>query len=129
MRLSYNANNKEFARELRKNMTPQEKKLWYEFLSKHKLRFYRQKTIDNFIADFYCPKAGLIIEIDGSQHYTEEGIAKDEFRTEILEGYKLIVIRFTNNQVETVFDGVCAYIDMVVETRVTPTTVKRSPSP
>ena len=116
MHLSYNPNNKPLARALRKNLTPQESKLWYDFLSKHRIRFYRQKTIDNFIADFYCPKAKLIIEIDGSQHYTEEGIAKDEFRTEILEGYDLKVIQFTNHQIDSMFDGVCSYIDEIVTT-------------
>ena len=76
----------------------------------------RQKAIDNFIADFYCHKAKLVIEIDGSQHYTEEGEQNDEFRTEILEGYGLTVIRFTNRQINTNFYGVCAYIDRVVTT-------------
>ena len=118
MHLSYNPNNKPLARELRKNLTPQESKLWYDFLSKHNPRFYRQKTIDNFIADFYCPKAKLIIEIDGSQHYTEDGIARDEFRTEILEGYDLKVIRFTNRQVDTLFSGVCAYIDEIIKSTI-----------
>ena len=57
----------------------------------------RQKAIDNFIADFYCHKARLIIEIDGSQHFSDEGLQKDEFRTEVLEGYDLKVVRFTNH--------------------------------
>lgn len=118
MHLNYNSDNKHLARELRKNLTPQESKLWYDFLSKHELRFYRQKTIDNFIADFYCPKAKLVIEIDGSQHYTEEGKAKDDFRTEILEGYDLKVIRFTNRQVDTLFSGVCAYIDEIIKSTI-----------
>ena len=86
MSLDYNEKNITLARNLRKNATPQENHLWYDFLSKYEIRFQRQKAIDNFIADFYCHKAKLIIEIDGSQHYTEEGRQKDEFRTEILEG-------------------------------------------
>ncbi len=77
--------------------------MWYDFLSKYEVRFQRQKAIDNFIADFYCHKAKLIIEIDGSQHYTEKGRQKDTFRTEILEGYDLKVIRFTNHQIDTNF--------------------------
>ena len=89
--------------------------MWYDFLSKYEVRFQRQKAIDNFIADFYCHKAKLIIEIDGSQHYTEEGRQKDEFRTEILEGYDLKVIRFTNRQINTNFSGVCKYIDSAVK--------------
>lgn len=71
--------------------------------------------IDNFIADFYCPEAKLIIEIDGSQHYSEQGLEKDQFRTEILVGYGLRVIRFTNLQIERNFRQVCLYIDEVVQ--------------
>ena len=115
MSLEYNKNNITLAKNLRKNATPQEDHLWYDFLSKYEIRFQRQKAIDNFIADFYCHKAKLIIEIDGSQHYSEEGLQKDEFRTEILEGYNLKVIRFTNHQINTNFNNVCEYIDTVVK--------------
>ena len=115
MSLNYNKNNITLAKNLRKNATPQEKRLWYDFLSKYEIRFQRQKAIDNFIADFYCHQAKLVIEIDGSQHFTEEGKEKDEFRTEILEGYDLQVIRFTNNQINSNFRGVCEYIDIVVK--------------
>ena len=115
MPLKYNGKNIILAKNLRKNATPQENHLWYDFLAKYEIRFQRQKAIDNFIADFYCHKAKLIIEIDGSQHYTEEGRQKDEFRTEILEGYDLKVIRFTNRQINTNFHGVCKYIDIIVK--------------
>ena len=115
MSLKYNKDNVERAKELRKNATPEENHLWYDFLSKYKIRFQRQKSIDNFIADFYCHQAKLVIEIDGSQHYTESGLKKDEFRTEILEGYNLKIIRFTNIQIHTRFSGVCEYIDKVVK--------------
>ena len=115
MSLDYNKNNIVLAKNLRKNATKQENHLWYDFLSKYEIRFQRQKAIDNFIADFYCHKARLIIEIDGSQHYTEEGRKNDEFRTEILEEYGLTVIRFTNHQINTNFRGVCDYIDAVVQ--------------
>ena len=115
MSLDYNEKNITLAKNLRKNATSHENHLWYDFLSKYKVRFQRQKTIDNFIADFYCHKAKLIIEIDGSQHYTEQGKQKDEFRTEILKGYDLKVIRFTNRQINTNFRGVCEYIDAVVK--------------
>ena len=115
MSIKYNKQNITFAKNLRKNATKQEKHLWYDFLSKYEVRFQRQKAIDNFIADFYCYKAKLIIEIDGSQHYTEEGQKYDEFRTFILEGYNLRVIRFTNEQIDKNFIGVCEYIDMVVK--------------
>ena len=116
MSLGYNKSNIVLAKNLRKNATKQENHLWYDFLSKYEVRFQRQKAIDNFIADFYCHQAKLIIEIDGSQHYTEEGIKKDEFRTEILEEYGLMVIRFTNHQINTNFRGVCDYIDYIVRT-------------
>ena len=115
MSLDYNEKNITLARNLRKNATPQENHLWHDFLSKYEIRFQRQKAIDNFIADFYCYKAKLIIEIDGSQHYTEEGRQKDELRTEILEGYGLKVIRLTNRQINTNFRGVCEYIDAAVK--------------
>ena len=114
MSLDYNEKNITLARNLRKNATPQENHLWYDFLSKYEIRFQRQKAIDNFIADFYCYKAKLIIEIDGSQHRTVEGSQKDEFRTEILEKYGLKVIRFTNKQINEDFIRVCEYIDAVV---------------
>ena len=115
MSLYYNKKNIILAKNLRKNATREEKHLWYDFLSKYEIRFQRQKTIDDFIADFYCHKAKLIIEIDGSQHYTKEGSQKDEFRTEILKGYDLKVIRFTNRQITTNFRGVCEYIDAAVK--------------
>ncbi len=118
MPLKYNGYNIPYAKELRKNMTKHEKHLWYDFLSGFEPRFQRQKAIDNFIADFYCHKAKLVIEIDGSQHYTEDGLEKDIFRTEILEGVGLKIIRFTNYQIDTNFDGVCEYIDMVVKSSI-----------
>jgi very-short-patch-repair endonuclease len=115
MSLDYKKKNIILAKNLRKNATPQENHLWYDFLSSYPIRFQRQKAIDNFIADFYCHKAKLIIEIDGLQHSTEEGKKNDEFRTEILESYDLKVIRISNRQINTNFRGVCAYIDSVVK--------------
>ena len=115
MSLNYNEQNITLAKNLRKNATPQENHLWYDFLSKYEIRFQRQKAIDNFIADFYCHKAKLIIEIDGAQHYDEKNKQNDEIRTEILEGYDLKVIRFTNRQIDTNFRGVCEYIDAIVQ--------------
>ena len=115
MSLDYNDKNIVLAKNLRKGGTPQEKHLWYDFLSKYEIRFQRQKAIDNFIADFYCHKARLVVEIDGAQHFSIEGQQKDEFRTEILEEYDLKVIRFTNRQIEDDFRDVCEYIDAVVK--------------
>ena len=115
MSLEYNKKNVILAKNLRNNATPEENHLWYDFLRGYTPRFQRQKTIDNFIADFYCYKAKLVIEVDGSQHHASEGKVRDEFRTEILEGYDLKVIRFTNRQINTNFHGVCKYIDIIVK--------------
>ena len=115
MSLDYNKKNIILAKNLRKIATPQENRLWYGFLSKYEIRFQRQKAIDNFIADFYCHKAKLVIEIDGSQHHTNKGKEKDEFRTIILEGYDLKVIRLSNRQIDEDFNFVCRYIEYVVK--------------
>ena len=115
MSLDYNKKNISLAKNLRKNSTPQEKHLWYDFLSEYEVRFQRQKAIDNFIVDFYCHKAKLAVEIDGSQHDTEQGRKQDAFRTEALKGLGLKVTRFTNRQVDTDFSGVCRAIDSAVK--------------
>jgi len=91
--------------------------LWYDFLSKYPVRFQRQKPIDNFIVDFYCHRARLIIEIDGAQHYETEQIEYDKDRTARLEGLGLKVIRFINSDIDNNFDGVCAFIDKEVNER------------
>jgi len=114
MSLPYDGDHIPLARGLRKNATRQERHLWYDFLSSYRVRFQRQKAIASFIADFYCEKAQLVIEIDGSQHYTEKGKQYDRFRTECLENSSLKVIRFTNRQIDRHFRGVCQYIDMAV---------------
>ncbi len=107
------------AKTLRKNMTKEEKHLWYDFLRNYPVRFLRQKVIDNYIVDFYCHSARLIIELDGSQHYEEKGILKDKIRTEKIDQRNLTVIRIPNSEVNKNFEAVCNYID---------TAVKESPS-
>jgi very-short-patch-repair endonuclease len=102
------------AKELRKNATMPEKKLWYEYLRFFKPRFLRQRPIDNFIVDFYCASHKLVIEVDGDSHFTEEGQEYDLERTKILEGYGLTVIRFTNDQVMNSFEGVCTEIERLI---------------
>ena len=92
------------ARNLRKNMTKEEKHLWYDFLKSYPVRFLRQKVIDNYIVDFYCHSARLIIELDGSQHYEEKGLLKDKIRTERIEERKLTVVRIPNNEVNRNFE-------------------------
>ena len=99
-------------------MTKQENHLWYDFLSEYPVCFQRQKTIDNFIVDFYCFSARLIIELDGSQHYSLEGQAYDTQRTEMLEKYDLKVLRFTNVDIDKNFYGVCTAIDLEVKLRI-----------
>ena len=96
-------------------MTPWERKLWYEFLGLYPIRFQRQKAIGDFIVDFYCAKARLVIELDGSQHYIESEMLKDRIRTERLEEFNLTVIRIPNNEVTENFEGVCEYIDSYVK--------------
>ena len=105
----------ENARYLRRNMTKEEKRLWYDFLKDYPIRFLRQKVIDTYIADFYCHKARLIIELDGSQHYEENAVIKDKIRTQRIEKRDLTVIRIPNIEVNKNFDGVCLYIDMIVK--------------
>jgi very-short-patch-repair endonuclease len=117
MPLPYNKKLTPRAIALRKDSTPQENKLWYRFLNKYPVRFKRQKPIDNFIADFYCDSAMLIVELDGSQHFTEDGRQYDETRSRILEHYGLQVLRFTNSDVDTNFDIVCEQIDETVKQR------------
>ena len=118
MSLPYKGELIKTAKALRKNMTPEEKHLWYDFLRTYPIRFQRQKTIKSFIADFYCHGAKLIVEVDGSQHFTEQGLAYDEERTGILKEFDLEVIRFSNYDVKTNFEGVCARIDKVVKERI-----------
>jgi very-short-patch-repair endonuclease len=109
--LPYNPNLIEKAKELRKNMTSAEKKLWNNYLKTLKIRFLRQRPIDNFIVDFYCANLKLVIEIDGESHFTDEAKYYDEQRTSVLESYGLQVIRFTNEEVFKNFEGVCEYIE------------------
>ena len=105
------------AKELRKEATKQENHLWYDFLKSYPVRFQRQKTIDYFIADFYCHAAKLIIELDGSQHYEEQGLERDKERTAILEQYGVMVLRFSNRDIERNFQGVCKTIELTVKER------------
>jgi len=106
------------AKILRKDMTEQERKLWYNYLKKYPVRILRQKVINRFIVDFYCKKANLVIEIDGSQHYIDENKIYDTERTKLLEGYGLEVIRFSNSDIYNNFAGVCAMIDMEIKKRI-----------
>ncbi len=105
--IPYDQDLKKLSQQLRNNATPQENKLWYQFLKFQKLHFYRQKPLDGYIVDFYCPKLKLVIEIDGVQHFAEEQMDYDQERTLALNNYGLQVIRFTNYQVDFEFELVC----------------------
>lgn len=115
MSLPYKENLIPFAKELRKNMTRQERHLWYDFLRSCPNRFQRQKTIGNYIVDFYCHSAKLVIELDGSQHFFDEGIEYDKKRDEFLKKQGLRVLRFSNKDIDENFKGVCGYIDLMIK--------------
>ena len=104
-----------FARKLRKDMTKEERHLWYDFLRSYPVRFSRQKVLGKYIVDFYSAEAKLVIELDGSQHFEKENMARDAERTAFLEGYGLRVLRIPNNEVNRNFTGVCEYIDDACE--------------
>ncbi len=106
--LPYNKNLKKHARELRKNMTDAERRLWSKIRRKQlkDYQFYRQKNIGDYIVDFYCPAVKLIVEIDGGQHYSEENIVKDEARDKFLDGLGFKVLRFSNRDIFKRMDGV-----------------------
>ncbi len=124
----YNKNNIPIAKTLRKNMTPWERKLWYEFLRRYPIRFQRQKAIGNFIVDFYCAKAGLVIELDGGGHYETEHVKRDDERTKELKKLNLRVLRICNLDVFENFYGVCAKIDLEVKKSLPQTASRPAPS-
>jgi len=103
--------------ELKKEMTPQERLLWYLYLRSHPLRFQRQKTIGDYIVDFYCHSAKMVVEIDGSQHYSDEGKADDSKRDDFLKKYGLQTIRIADSDVNQHFYAVCQYINGAVKER------------
>ena len=109
--------NTPLAQTLRKNQTKEEAKLWYQFLRKYPLQFRRQFQFGNYIVDFYCAKAKLVVELDGSGHYEPETIAYDEQRTAYLQSLGLKVLRFGNNDVVQRFRHVCEAIDMEAKSR------------
>jgi very-short-patch-repair endonuclease len=102
------------AKRLRKDMTKEERKLWFCFLRTHNVKFQRQKLIGNYIVDFYCDSAKLVVELDGSQHYETQGEQYDKIRTDYLKSLGLTVVRFTNLEIIKNFRGVCETIDNIV---------------
>lgn len=95
------------AQKLRRDMTKKERRLWYDFLKNLSYTFNRQKVIGNYIVDFYCAKAKLVIEVDGAQHFEDSGLESDKQRDEFLNNIGLTVLRYSNFDVNTNFEGVC----------------------
>ena len=116
--MKHNPNLTPYAQKLRKNMTPQEAKLWYGYLKKYPIQFRRQVTIERYILDFYCAQAKLAVEIDGAQHYEAQGKQHDLCRTNYLNSLGIEVLRFTNSDVEEKFLGLCSRIDSKVKDRI-----------
>lgn len=119
MSLPYNGDLIKYAKELRKNATPWERKLWNCFLKDYSVRFQRQKVIGKYIVDFYCSKAKLAIELDGGGHFTNNKIDYDNKRTENLNKSGIKVVRFYNTDVDGNFYEVCSKIDREVQSRLT----------
>ena len=117
MRYYRNLNHLTNAKNLRKNMTPQERHLWYDFLRYCKPRFRRQELIGNYIVDFLCYEAQLAIEVDGSQHYEPVAQQEDQIRSLYLNSLGIQVLRFSNSDVNTKFDSVCQAILLALEQR------------
>jgi very-short-patch-repair endonuclease len=110
--LDYNQNLKRYSQTLRKNITKAEIRLWSRLREKQfsQVQFYRQKIIGNYIVDFYCPKANLVIELDGGQHYSEEGRYKDKQRDNYLQSQGLYVMRFSDREVFENLEGILTHI-------------------
>ena len=107
----------QLAQNLRRNMTKEERKLWYEYLSSYPLRFRRQVAVGGYIMDFYCAAAKLCIELDGSQHFEEAGLKRDAQRTAFLEKKGIEILRFSNSDIMKNLRGVCDMIDLTVKQR------------
>ena len=107
-----------YARQLRKNMTQEERELWYKYLRKYPYQFHRQVTIGKYILDFYCAAAKLAVELDGSQHFSPKGKQHDEIRTIFLQHQGILVLRYPNSVVMNNLQWVCSDIDRTVRNRI-----------
>jgi very-short-patch-repair endonuclease len=115
MNIPKNDNLLENARRLRREMTPQERKLWYLFLQKYPVKIYKQRVIGSYIVDFYCASAKLVIEIDGTQHFEDAGVASDAARDRYLRSLGLEIIRYSNADINKRFDRVCESIHLAIQ--------------
>ena len=118
MAIYYNEQNKQNAQQLRRNMTKQERHLWYDFLKTYPFQFRRQKQFGPYIVDFYCSKAKLVVEVDGRQHFEEKGLEHDRERDDYLKSLNLVVMRIPNNEIDHNFTGVCEQIETLVKGRI-----------
>ena len=116
------------ARALRREMTPHERKLWYLFLRSYPVKFYKQRIIESYIVDFYCASAKLVVEIDGSQHYEDDGKEADQKRDERLRALGLTVLRYSNREIDREFPQVCESIDNFIRNK-EPSQALRASSP
>ena len=117
MGLEHNKALKPYAQALRREMTDEERILWYQFLSRLSVRVLRQKMIGHYIVDFYCHRAKLAIELDGSQHFEDSEKAYDHARDQYLERLGLRVLRYSNSDVNRQFENVCNHILLIMEER------------
>ena len=113
--MPYEHKNIAYAKKLRKEMTPWERKLWYRFLKGYSVRFQRQKPVGEYIVDFYCAAAKIAVELDGGGHYSPEKQKKDQERTKEIEKFGIQVIRFCNLDIDKNFYSVCSEIDVCVK--------------
>ena len=118
MNKTNNPSLKPFAQELRRNMTKEEKHLWYDFLKKLPIKFNRQKVIGNYIVDFYCAEAKVVIELDGAQHYELNAREKDTIRDEYLNSLGILVLRYANIDFHKNFEGICKDILVKISNRI-----------
>lgn len=116
--MEQNKHLKSASQNLRKNATKEEKLLWYRFLRHYKPQFRRQYVIGNYIVDFYCHKAKLVVELDGSQHCDVSKMEYDSMRTAYLQSKSLLVVRISNLDVLRQFENICEYIDQAVKSRI-----------
>ena len=123
-----NTKNTNISKILRKNMTKEDKHLWYDFLKEYPLNFNRQKVIGKYVVDFYCYEARLVVELDGGGHYTAEQIEKDNIRTKELESMNLTVLRICNLDIDRNFRGVCEFIDISVKNSLPQSATLTAPS-
>ena len=110
----HNQKVKQYAKEMRQHMTPEERRLWYDFLSKSAYHFRRQQTVGNYIVDFYAARLKLAVEVDGRQHFDKKAYDYDVKRTGCLLERGIRIIRFTNQQIRRDFAGVCEVVDLAI---------------